>query len=94
MPSPGDDASLAEPFEGSTPVKPPSLPSATPTAADAALGSPGAGSRSAVLVVVGDLVEDVIVWASERVRHGTDTAAQVFRTRGGSGANVVLNCEL
>ncbi|WP_394551071.1 carbohydrate kinase family protein [Agromyces sp. MMS24-JH15] len=41
-----------------------------------------------VLAVVGDLVEDVVVWASEPVRHGTDTAARVFRTRGGSGANV------
>ncbi|MRG60492.1 hypothetical protein GE115_11535 [Agromyces sp. CFH 90414] len=41
-----------------------------------------------MLAVVGDLVEDVVVWASEPVRRGTDTAARVFRTRGGSGANV------
>lgn len=41
-----------------------------------------------MLAVVGDLVEDVVVWASEPVRHGTDTAARVFRTRGGSAANV------
>ncbi len=41
-----------------------------------------------MLAVVGDLVEDVVVWTSEPVRHGTDTAARVFRTRGGSGANV------
>lgn len=41
-----------------------------------------------LLAVVGDLVEDIVVWTSEPVRHGTDTAARVFRTRGGSGANV------
>ncbi|MFF2389803.1 carbohydrate kinase family protein [Agromyces sp. NPDC058104] len=41
-----------------------------------------------LLAVVGDLVEDIVVWASEPVRHGTDTAAGVFRTRGGSAANV------
>lgn len=44
-------------------------------------GSPGR------LCVVGDLVEDVVVWASEPVRRASDTAAQVFRTRGGSAAN-------
>lgn len=41
-----------------------------------------------VLAVVGDLVEDIVVWAGEPVRAATDTAAQVFRARGGSGANV------
>ncbi|QEO16050.1 sugar kinase [Agromyces intestinalis] len=41
-----------------------------------------------MLAVVGDLVEDIVVWTSEPVRHGTDTAARVFRTRGGSAANV------
>ncbi|QAY75081.1 carbohydrate kinase family protein [Agromyces protaetiae] len=41
-----------------------------------------------MLAVVGDLVEDIVVWASEKLRHATDTAAEVFRTRGGSGANV------
>lgn len=41
-----------------------------------------------VLAVVGDLVEDVVVWASEPLRAATDTAARVFRARGGSGANV------
>jgi sugar/nucleoside kinase (ribokinase family) len=41
-----------------------------------------------VLAVVGDLVEDIIVWAGEPVRMATDTAAQVFRARGGSAANV------
>jgi sugar/nucleoside kinase (ribokinase family) len=54
--------------------------------------SPGERSHDApsggVLAVVGDLVEDVVVWAGEPVRAATDTAAQVFRARGGSGANV------
>ncbi|MGX5697681.1 carbohydrate kinase family protein [Agromyces soli] len=45
-------------------------------------------SPDARLAVVGDLVEDIVVWASEPVRRGTDTAARVFRTRGGSAANV------
>lgn len=48
-----------------------------------------AGDATApLLAVVGDLVEDIVVWASEPVRQGTDTAARVFRTRGGSAANV------
>ncbi|WP_254431298.1 carbohydrate kinase family protein [Agromyces sp. Marseille-P2726] len=46
--------------------------------------SPG----SPMLAVVGDLVEDIVVWAGEPIRSATDTAAQVFRARGGSGANV------
>ncbi|WP_353809194.1 carbohydrate kinase family protein [Agromyces sp. SYSU T00194] len=41
-----------------------------------------------VLVVAGDLVEDVVVWADEPTRHATDTAARITRTRGGSAANV------
>lgn len=41
-----------------------------------------------MLGVVGDLVEDIVVWAGERVRTGTDTAATVHRARGGSAANV------
>ncbi|MFF2493153.1 carbohydrate kinase family protein [Agromyces sp. NPDC058064] len=52
--------------------------------ADRATDAPAAP----LLAVVGDLVEDIVVWASEPVRHGTDTAARVFRTRGGSAANV------
>ena len=46
------------------------------------------GSVPGVLVVVGDLLEDIVVWASEPIRAATDTAAQVFRSRGGSAANV------
>lgn len=41
-----------------------------------------------VLGVTGDLVEDVVVWLAEPLRHGTDARARVFRTPGGSGANV------
>jgi sugar/nucleoside kinase (ribokinase family) len=41
-----------------------------------------------VLAVVGDLVEDIVVWVGEPVRTATDTAAEIFRARGGSGANV------
>ena len=50
--------------------------------------SGGAMPRPGLLAVVGDLVEDIVVWAGEPVRVATDTAAQVFRARGGSGANV------
>ncbi len=41
-----------------------------------------------MLAVLGDLVEDVVVWADGPVRRGSDTGAQVFRSRGGSAANV------
>jgi len=41
-----------------------------------------------VLGVTGDLVEDVVVWLDEPLRHGTDARSRVFRTPGGSGANV------
>ena len=42
----------------------------------------------AVLVTVGDLVEDVVVWAGGPARHATDNHAVIHRTRGGSAANV------
>ena len=41
-----------------------------------------------ILAVAGDLVEDIVVWADEPLRTATDTAARVFRARGGSAANV------
>jgi len=41
-----------------------------------------------VLGIIGDLVEDVIVWLAEPLRHGTDTEVEIFHTRGGSAANV------
>ncbi|GAA1942783.1 carbohydrate kinase family protein [Agromyces allii] len=53
--------------------------------ADGAAGDSGA---TGVLAVAGDLVEDIVVWASEPVHHATDTAARVHRARGGSAANV------
>jgi sugar/nucleoside kinase (ribokinase family) len=40
------------------------------------------------LATVGDLVEDVVVWPVGPVQRGTDTPARVFRSRGGSAANV------
>jgi sugar/nucleoside kinase (ribokinase family) len=48
-------------------------------------------AETGVLVVVGDLLEDIVVWASEPIRAATDTAAQVFRARGGSAANVAAH---
>src|SRR6478735_7210944 len=38
--------------------------------------------------VVGDLVEDVVVWVDGPVEHGTDNPATVRRAPGGSAANV------
>ncbi|GAA1519227.1 sugar/nucleoside kinase (ribokinase family) [Agromyces terreus] len=46
------------------------------------------GRPTGRLAVAGDLVEDIVVWASEPVHRATDTAARVFRARGGSAANV------
>jgi sugar/nucleoside kinase (ribokinase family) len=43
-----------------------------------------------LLAVVGDLVEDVVVWLDAPVQRGTDTPATVFRSRGGSAANVAV----
>jgi sugar/nucleoside kinase (ribokinase family) len=42
------------------------------------------------LLVAGDLVEDVVVWPDAPVQRGTDTPARVFRSRGGSAANVAV----
>lgn len=41
-----------------------------------------------VLVAVGDLVEDVVVWHDGQARHATDNPSRVHRARGGSAANV------
>ena len=41
-----------------------------------------------VLVTVGDLVEDVVVWLDGPPQRGTDTPARIRRRRGGSAANV------
>jgi sugar/nucleoside kinase (ribokinase family) len=43
-----------------------------------------------VLVAVGDLVEDVIVWADAPTRHATDNVCVIRRSRGGSAANVAV----
>lgn len=42
------------------------------------------------LTVIGDLVEDVIVWHPGPVRHGTDNPSEIIRARGGSAANVAM----
>ncbi|HEX6956198.1 MAG TPA: PfkB family carbohydrate kinase [Agromyces sp.] len=56
------------------------------------MSSPADRPRSGgVLVVVGDLLEDIVVWASEPIRAATDSAAQVHRSRGGSAANVAAH---
>lgn len=41
-----------------------------------------------VLVTVGDLVEDVVVWSSGAVQYATDNPSVIHRARGGSAANV------
>jgi sugar/nucleoside kinase (ribokinase family) len=41
-----------------------------------------------VLVTVGDLVEDVVVWPAGPARFATDNPAVIRRARGGSAANV------
>jgi sugar/nucleoside kinase (ribokinase family) len=40
------------------------------------------------LVCVGDLVEDVVVWASGAPRLGTDNPVRIHRVRGGAASNV------
>ncbi|SDG89544.1 carbohydrate kinase family protein [Klenkia brasiliensis] len=43
-----------------------------------------------MLVCIGDVVEDVVVWTEGPLRHGTDNPGRVVRTRGGSAANVAV----
>ena len=43
-----------------------------------------------MLVTVGDLVEDVLVWSEAPARHATDNPCVVRRSRGGSAANVAV----
>lgn len=43
---------------------------------------------SPLLGVVGDLVEDVVVWSDSALRSATDNPSRITRTRGGSAANV------
>jgi sugar/nucleoside kinase (ribokinase family) len=42
------------------------------------------------LAVLGDLVEDVVVWLDKPLEPATDNPARVFRSRGGSAANVAV----
>jgi len=43
-----------------------------------------------VLVCIGDLVEDVVVWSGGAPRSGTDNPAQIQRVRGGAASNVAV----
>ena len=43
-----------------------------------------------MLCVIGDLVEDVVVWLPTSLNYGTDTPSRITRTRGGSAANVAV----
>jgi sugar/nucleoside kinase (ribokinase family) len=47
-----------------------------------------AGEGHRVLGVVGDLVEDVVVWFRGTHRYSTDNPSTIYRARGGSAANV------
>ena len=47
-------------------------------------------SGPGVLVAVGDLVEDVVVWPESPTRYATDNPCVVRRSRGGSAANVAV----
>jgi sugar/nucleoside kinase (ribokinase family) len=50
-------------------------------------GQPGHGPAR-LLAVVGDLVEDIVVWSDSDLRPATDNPSRITRTRGGSAANV------
>ena len=43
-----------------------------------------------MLCVIGDLVEDVVVWLPTALSYGTDTPSKIVRTRGGSASNVAI----
>lgn len=47
-----------------------------------------------MLTVIGDLVEDVVVWTGRPSRHGTDNPALITHSRGGSAANVAARSAL
>ena len=49
---------------------------------------PPAPDSPGVLVAVGDLVEDIVVWAGGPVQLATDNPSVIRRARGGSAANV------
>lgn len=41
-----------------------------------------------MLGIVGDVVQDIVVWQLEPIREATDTKSEVYMLRGGSAANV------
>ncbi|WP_378148662.1 carbohydrate kinase family protein [Cnuibacter sp. UC19_7] len=43
-----------------------------------------------LLAVAGDLLEDVVVWGVGALERGTDNPGRVFRSQGGSAANVAV----
>ncbi len=43
-----------------------------------------------MLCVIGDLVEDVVVWLPTALSYGTDTPSKIVHTRGGSASNVAV----
>ncbi len=47
-----------------------------------------------MLCCIGDLVEDIVVWLSDDIAVGTDTAASIHRRQGGSAANVAVSAAL
>ncbi|MEY2959386.1 MAG: hypothetical protein RLZZ01_1954 [Actinomycetota bacterium] len=44
-----------------------------------------------MLTVIGDLVEDIVVWTAGPTRRGTDNTSVITRRRGGSAANVAAH---
>ena len=57
-------------------------------------GGPALGASrpdpSGVLGVVGDLVEDIVVWSAGELRPADDNPSRITRARGGSAANVAF----
>ena len=41
-----------------------------------------------MLAVIGDVVQDIVVWCAEAWQHATDTQCRIHMLRGGSAANV------
>ena len=41
-----------------------------------------------MLAVVGDIIQDTVIWLGEPLQEGSDTAGEVYVSRGGSAANV------
>src|SRR4029079_3745926 len=74
------------------PLAPRQLPRRAGAAPEVAARSPRPmatiGQTGDVLCVLGDLVDDVVVWLGGPIAPDTDTPAQVFHRRGGSAANV------